>query len=162
MTEPDRRAMEIDLAGASFLSGVASSWWGHVEEPVPEWPHMLFWVAAAKRDKGPARFYLKLDCKGYPAVSPTGTLWDPETKQLLAATKWPKGTGQVHAVFQSAWENGSALYHPLDRVSMGKHLTATNDWRVKYPGHVWKGDRNVTRYLTMVHRLLNSSEYTGD
>jgi hypothetical protein len=161
MTEPDKRAMQTDLTGASFLSGVANGWWDHVEDSAPDWPTMIFWVAAAKRDKAPDRFYLKLNCKNYPTDSPTGTFWDPETKEQLAGRKWPKGSGQVSAVFNPTWENGVALYHPLDRFPMGSHQTGSNDWRVKYPQHVWKGDRNVTRYLTMVYRLLNSSEYTG-
>ncbi len=108
MTEPDKRAMETDLTGTSFLSGVANGWWDHVEDSAPDWPTMIFWVAAAKRDKAPDRFYLKLNCKNYPTDSPTGTFWDPETKEQLAGRKWPKGSGQVSAVFNPTWENGVA------------------------------------------------------
>jgi hypothetical protein len=157
MTEPDKRNLEADLDGASFLSGVANAWWGRLEQPATEWPIVLFWVAAAARTGAPDRFHLRLDCANYPTESPQGTFCDPATGEQLAAAQWPKGTGQVEAVFKSGWENGQALYHPLDRLSMQKHP----EWPAKYPGYVWKGDRNVTRYLTMVHRLLNSSEYTG-
>lgn len=159
MLEPDERQMLADLSGASFLSGFANGWWGRVEAPVPAWPTMLFWVAAAPRPKAPSRFHLILDCRNYPAQAPTGTFWDPATERQLDGGKWPKGTGQVQAVFNPDWEAGRALYHPLDRVSMAKHQQPSNSWLDKYPGYVWKGERNVTRYLTMVYRLLQSSEY---
>jgi hypothetical protein len=157
MLEPAERLMLADLAGPSFLSGAAEGWWGRVQEPVLAWPAMLFWVAAAPRPRGPERFVLRLDCGDYPTVSPTGAFWNLKAGEPLAPAQWPKGTGQVEAVFKSGWESGRALYHPLDRVSMQKHA----DWPAKYPAYVWRGERNVTRYLAMVHRLLQSSEYTG-
>ncbi len=157
MIEPDERQMVADLQGASFLSGFANGWWGRVEEPVPTWPAMLFWVVAVARPSAPDQFHLRVDCRNYPTEAPTGTFWDLATGEQLAAAKWPKGTGQVEAVFKPGWESGRALYHPLDRVAMQGH----SDWPGKYPGYVWKGDRNITRYLTMVHKLLQSSEYTG-
>lgn len=157
MVGPDERQMIGDLRGASFLDGVSRGWWGRVERPVPAWPAMLFWVAASPRPGAPDQFVLNLDCRNYPTEPPTGTFWDLETGQQLAGAKWPKGTGQVHAVFNPGWENGRALYHPLDRLSMQKH----SDWPGRYPMHVWKGDRNITRYLTMVYRLLQGSEYAG-
>lgn len=157
MVDPGERQMALDLEGGPYLSGCGSGWWERVDKPVPAWPMMLFWISAAKRPNGPDRFVVRLDCVDYPREAPTGTMWDLETDQQLAAAKWPKGTGNVQAVFNPGWEGGRALYHPLDRVAMRGH----GDWPTKYPCYVWKNDRNVTRYLTMVFRLLQSSEYTG-
>jgi hypothetical protein len=154
---PDERQMKADLEDTPFLIGQDKYRWGRVESPLPAWPKMLFWVAAPKREKGPERYYLKLDCAGYPARPPTGGLWDPQTKLTLTADKWPKGTKRVEDVFKFGWRNGEALYHPLDRVSWDAHP----DWPAKYQSLAWTRNHTIVDFLLMVHGLLNSSEYTG-
>jgi hypothetical protein len=158
MDAPDERQMHADLRAAPFLVGQSKGRWGRVVvEPPPEWPVMLFSVAAAKRENAPDRFYLRLDCAGYPARSPTGGFWDPQTKDTLAAAKWPKGTKRVADVFKHGWRDGKALYHPFDRVTWDAHP----DWPQQYKHLTWTRDHTIVDFLLMVHGLLNSSEYTG-
>src|ERR1700730_9471473 len=111
MEGPDERQMHADLCAASFLIGQSKGRWGRVAvEPAPKWPMMHFWIGAAKRKDAPDRFYLRLDCAGYPTRPPTGGFWDPETKDTLAAAKWPKGIKRVEDVFKYGWRDGKALY----------------------------------------------------
>lgn len=157
---PDQRRLEGDLLDAPFLAGVAAGHWGLADADLaPEvvWPQAVFWVGAAPRKGSPSRFHLRLDCQGYPSP-PTGTFWDPVTRQQLIAVSWPKGRGQVTAVFRTDWEGGRALYHPFDRVAAGGH----GDWRTKYPHLVWDpAIHTIVDFLGMVHDLLNRGDYTG-
>ena len=157
MISPAQRQMNVDLEDTPFLIGHEKGRWGRVESPVPDWPTMLFWVTPAKRQTGPERFYLKLDCDGYPTRSPTGGLWDLSMQSTLVQDKWPKGTNRVEDVFKFGWRNGLALYHPLDRVSWDAHP----EWPGKYQSLAWSRDHTIVDFLLMVHGLLNSSEYTG-
>lgn len=157
MEQPDERQMLADLEDAPFLIGQSLGRWGRIEVPVPPWPTMIFWVAAAERVNSPRRFYLRLDCAGYRIESPTGTFWDPGTKEMLAHCLWPKGIGRVKAVFRVDWEGGTRLYHPFDRISMQKH----SNWSREYPHLVWTRDHSIADYLAVIHGLLNSKEYTG-
>ena len=159
MEGPDERQMIADLNGAPYILGESRGRWGRPEKPVLNWPTMIFWVSAAPREKGPDRFFLGLNCEGYPVRSPTGGFCDPDKGDILAADKWPKGTNRVADVFQFGWRNGAALYHPQDRVTWDAHPQA--EWRQKYASLAWTRDHTIADYLQMVHELLNSSEYIG-
>ncbi len=150
----------MDLRDGAFLASVADGRYGLPDEEHTKgvaWPHVVIWVAAAQRSGSPDRFHLLLDCQGYPTQGPTGSFWDSNTKGLLVASDWPKGQGQVAAVFRSDWEGGRALYHPFDRYTAGKHA----DWPAKYPHLLWHSKRTIVDYLGMVHGLLNCNDYRG-
>jgi hypothetical protein len=153
---PDQRRFEADLEDGPFLAGMAAGRWGRPDASLVEtvaWPKAVLWVAAAPRKDSPDKFHLLLDCEGYPSQSPTGSFWDPAIRQQLASANWPKGKGQVAAVFRP----GGAFYHPYDRVSASGH----KDWPAKYPHLLWDGTRTIVDFLGVIHGLLNSTDYTG-
>jgi len=158
---PDRRRLDADLQDGPFLAGVADGRWGLVEEAgatVPAWPLTLFWLAAASRNGSAERFFVRIDCGGYPSQSPTATFWDTVVGKQLAPAQWPKGKDRVAAVFRTDWENGRAFYHPFDRVANGGH----GDWAKKYPAHVWDGGKHtIVDFLSVFYVLLNCNEYSG-
>jgi hypothetical protein len=147
---PDRVIFERDIAAAPFLEGVARNRW---TLEILTWPHCVFSITA--RDGH--RFYLRLNFDGYPAQPPTGGLWDPATGTIPAAEKWPKGDEVFSSVFRRDWQNGTALYMPMDRVSLAGH----HDWPSQYPHLVWDPVKGLTQYLAEVHRLLNARGYHG-
>jgi hypothetical protein len=158
MDPPDRRALDADLEGAPFRIGVANGFWGlAAAELQPDWPLVVFWVAAAPRPGAPGRFHLRLDCRGYPGQAPTGTFYDPDAKGPLAFDRRPKGRGRVEKVFRTDWEAGRAFYHPYDRVAASGHA----DWTRENPHWAWTRDRSIVDLLDVLHDLLGSSEYTG-
>jgi hypothetical protein len=161
MDEPDKRALEADLEDAPFRIGVANGQWGLADPKLlPEgltWPDVVFWVIAAPRDNASERYYVRLDCSGYPNQAATGTFWDPETKESLAFAKRPKGTGRVGLVFRIDWQGGRAFYHPYDRLAASHHP----NWAQEHPHCVWTSDRSIVDLLSVIHELLNCNEYTG-
>src|SRR5262249_20448351 len=149
----DQRRLELDLQDGPFLAGVADGRWGQPDEPLVEglaWPQVVLWVAAAAREGSPDRFHVLLYCAGYPSRSPTGTFWDAATRRPLAGANWPKGKGQVSAVFRPA----GAFYHPYDRASAAGHT----DWPAKYPHLLWDGTRTIVDFLGVIHDLLNRGD----
>jgi hypothetical protein len=147
---PDRVIFERDIAAAPFLEGVARNRWAL---KTLKWPYGLFSVTA--RDGG--IFHLRLDLAGYPAASPTGGLWDCEAGAILAQDKWPIGDAAFASVFRRDWQDGRALYMPLDRISLNGH----HDWPSQYPHLIWRPDLGLVQYLAEVHRLLNTRGYHG-
>jgi hypothetical protein len=163
MDTPDQRLFEDDLLSAEFRAGVANGYWGlagvDAVPEVPAWPRRVLWIAAAVRPNSPDRFYIQLDLSGYRSVSPTGTFWDPVTKTTLEFSKRPKGKpdSRFARVFRIDWENGSAFYHPYDRLAAKGHT----DWPVAEPHHVWTSNHTIVDYLAEFHLLLNCGEYIG-
>jgi hypothetical protein len=163
MDKPDQRLFNADLQSAEFRMGVDKGQWGMPEEGlVPadfKWPQTVLWVAAPARPNAPARFYLILDLAGYRVPSPTGTFWDPETKGALELSKRPKGrpNSRVAMVFRTNWMNGSAFYHPYDRIASQGHA----EWPSQEPEHVWTSDHTIVDFLQEIFALLNSEDYVG-
>lgn len=163
MEKPDQRLFDEDLLSAEFRSGVAKGHWGI---PGPEalpgnlsWPNRIFWLAAAPRDKAPDRFHVYLDVAGYRSVSPTGSFWDPSTKTTLEISKRPKGKpgSRFAMVFRTDWNNGSAFYHPYDRVAAQGHA----EWPKQQPHLVWTCNHTIVNYLEEFYSLLNCGDYVG-
>lgn len=147
---PDRVIFDRDIAAAPFLEGVARNRWAL---ETLDWPHGLFDVTASD-----ARvFHLRLNFEGYPADPPTGGLWDPDTGTIPAPNKWPTGDAAFASVFRRDWQNGTALYMPLDRISLNGH----HEWTSQHPHLVWRPDFGLVQYLAEVHRLLNMRGYHG-
>ena len=148
---------------AEFRIGVAKDKWGLPEPNVlprqPDWPKRVFWIAAAPRTASPERFYISLDIAGYRSVSPTGTFWNPSTGCMLDPSKRPKGKPDTRfaKVFRTDWEQGTAFYHPYDRVAAQGHP----DWPKQHPHLVWSSNHTIVDYLEELHALLNSEDYIG-
>jgi len=157
MKTPSQRKLEADLADGPFKMGEANKKWGLLEDLEKTWPYALFWVKAGQRQYAPDCFLLNLHVENYPSAGPSGGFWDTESGDVLAAEKWPKGTGQVAAVFRHGWQNGKMLYHPLD----GGTLSSHSDWPEKHPSDIWTSEKIVVDYLEMVFSLLHSGDYTG-
>lgn len=162
MESPDQRLFKVDLATADFLSGVAKGLWSLAAVgDTDTWPDAYFWMAAAKRDNAPERYYVRLDMTGYRLAGPTGRFWDPETKQDLPLANYPKGkSGSRFAmVFRTdSWaESNKAFYHPYDRMAAKGH----GDWPCTMPHLIWTADHTIVDYLEEFQSLLNSGDYLG-
>jgi hypothetical protein len=163
MSAPDQRLFAADLQSAPFRIGAFKGRWGIAEESArpsnTEWPRVFFWIAAAKRAAGPERFYVALDVKSYRSVPPTGTFWDPEAHVILPFGKRPKGrqNGRVARVFRTDWNNGTAFYHPYDRIAAEGHP----NWKQEQRHLVWSEAHTIVDVLEELHGLLNSGEYLG-
>ena len=92
-------------------------------------------------------------------MPPTGTFWDPEKKQILTFDRRPKGkpASRVVQVFRTDWNNGTAFYHPYDRVAAHGHP----NWKTEQPSLVWDGNHSIVDLLAELHLLLNSHDYVG-
>jgi hypothetical protein len=163
MDRPDQRAFEADLQDAPFRIGVANAHWGVAPvDLLPAdlcWPQVILWIAAASRSGAPDCFYVQLDCSNYRMVPPTGTFWDPEEKQILTFDRRPKGKpgSRVAQVFRTNWNNGTAFYHPYDRVAAQGHP----NWKTEQPSLVWDSNHSIVDLLAELHLLLNSHDYVG-
>lgn len=78
---------------------------------------------------------------------------------MLAPAKRPKGKpgSRVAMVFRLDWNNGTAFYHPYDRVAAQGHP----DWATTQPHLVWTSDNTIVDFLEEFHSLLNSGDYLG-
>lgn len=163
METPDQRLFEDDLLSAEFRAAVLEGSWDLAGTDVlPEaltWPRRVFWITAAARTNAPDRFYVHLDLAGYRSVAPTGTFWDPGTKAALDFAKRPKGKPESRCarVFRTDWQNGSAFYHPYDRVAAQGHP----GWAVEQPHCLWTSNHTIVDYLEEFHSLLNGGDYIG-
>jgi hypothetical protein len=163
MDSPDQRLFEEDLQSAEFRIGAEKGMWGLVEaELLPndlKWPKRILWIAAATRPHAPERFYIIIDAEGYRSAPPTGTFWDTATKTPLDHAKRPKGKpdSRFAKVFRTDWNNGTAFYHPYDRVAANGHP----DWARERPHLAWTSDHTIVDYLEEFHALLNSGDYSG-
>jgi hypothetical protein len=163
MEKPDQRLFEHDLLSAEFLIGAEKGRWGKPgDDLLPAglvWPNVILWIAAAPRPNAPDRFQILLDAAGYRTVPPTGMFWDPNTKATLELSKRPKGTpnSRVAKVFRIDWNNGTAFYHPYDRVAAQGH----KEWPKEQPHLVWTANHTIVDFLDEFHSLLNSGEYIG-
>ena len=155
---PEQQVLAADTRSGPYLIGVADGLWGpECPDVDAEWPHVVFWLAAAPRSGAPDRYYIRSDFSGYPAQSPTGAFWDPIAAQPLQAAARPNGTGRVAMVFRINWNDGRAFYHPYDRVALATHA----DWVEKHKHLRWHRHRTITDYLEAFSGLLRSPEYTG-
>src|SRR3990172_8024898 len=95
MERPDERLFEDDVRSVAFRTGVIIGRWDRVEGALPPadlpWPFVILWIAAARRDNAPDRFFVRLDAAGYRSVPPTGTFWNPATMTALELAGRPKG-----------------------------------------------------------------------
>lgn len=155
---PDERTLRADIEAPAFQSQIGLRW----SEPKIKWPYLYLWVKARPTPSGVERYWLRLNCEGYPQQAPTGTFWNIDADTQLQNELRPWGEGEVALAFRTNWpgapHEGSALYMLCDRIGIQTH----GDWNSeKYPGSIWKPEKGVIYYLDEVTRLLDSEEYTG-
>jgi hypothetical protein len=161
--KPDQRLFQEDLLSTEFRSGAAKGQWGLPgQDLLPDdlaWPKVVLWIGASPRPNGADRFYVLLDAAGYRSVSPTGTFWDLSTKSVLELPKRPKGKpgSRFAKVFRTDWKNGSAFYHPYDRVAAEGH----EKWATEQPHLIWTSNHSIVDFLEEFHSLLNCGDYLG-
>lgn len=161
MESPSQRLLKADLAAADYLAGAAKDLWGQFDAGNGDtWPMAYFWMAGAKRDNAPDRYFVRLDMTGYRAA-PTGRFWDPATKQDLPLANYPKGKpgSRFAQVFRTdSWATErKCFYHPYDRVSAGSH----SEWAAAMPQLVWTSNHTIVDYLEEFQTLMNSGDYIG-
>ena len=150
MNSPDQGAFEADVAKAAFRLGQMEGRWRIVDVV---WPFAFISVTA----KDGLAYLRRFNCDGYPQTAPTAGPWDPNTKEILAFDRWPRGQGgRVSAVFRTDWKNGTALYLPCDRNSFAGH----ENWRHEMPSKIWRPVTGIVQYLELVHELLQSRDYS--
>jgi hypothetical protein len=157
MESPDLAAMKRDLQQGEYLIGVSEERWGLLQsgQEFSTWPTLVFWIAAAARPTDRMKYYLQLNCDGYPNNAPTGTLWDYSTGQLLTHQKWPRRAGRMLSIFRTDWEQGRALYYPYDRHGLPGHP----QWATQHPHLVWDRNHTIVDVLCELYSMFNSADY---
>lgn len=150
LRRPDEVALTRDLASGRFLIGVASQRW------------QLYWVRfpyalIAVRAADGIEYAFRFECSDYPRTPVTAQLWDIESDQPLSANLWPHGTTRIPLAFNPGWKNGCCVYLPCDRQSIEGH----DMWRTQHPALLWEPAKGISKYLGILHQLLNSGEYGG-
>jgi hypothetical protein len=143
---PDHQALVADIEGVEFKLGAIRGKW---RLETLKFPFAFVAIRAPKRDQGPARFLLRIDCTNYPTLAPTSQLWDGRTDTALRLEERPMGKAGVLVAF-SGWN--ACLYHPIDRV-------AREHWPNQFSELAWKKGSNIVTLLEIVHDLLNDPEY---
>jgi hypothetical protein len=166
MDTPDHRLFDEDVASTEFRIGAEKGWWGLPSLELlsqVKWPRRLLWIAAAARNHAPERFYIGMDASGYRNTPPTGCFWDPSTKLPLDLKLWPKGkpNSRVAKVFRTDWNNGTAFYHPYDRVAAESHKPQWAPGARDDPRRRWTANHTIVDYLEEFHALLNCGDYVG-
>ena len=147
---PDQRMLRLHLKSGRFLSGVAAGWWRLV---LLDWPYATIGVIARDEIEYGFRFH----CVDYPHTAVTAQPWDLEKNSRLASNLWPTGRARIPSAFNPDWNKGTCLYLPCDRQSIQGH----ENWRDEHPSLLWDPQKGICKYLSIIHELLNSSDYGG-
>jgi hypothetical protein len=150
---PDERTFRQHLAGGAFLRGAARGRWRLVNVT---WPYAVIAVSATPRTGSPTEYGFSFELTNYPQVPPTGRPWNLELNQPLETTRWPTGRSRLAAAFNPGW-NPQAIYIPCDRLAIQGH----DGWVSLHPSMIWRPTSEITHYLSILHELLNSGDYTG-
>lgn len=142
----DEIALRAGLESVAFRAGVLRGKWRFKRL---RFPHLYIAIAAPKRAQGPSWFLLRLECSNYPAVAPTGQLWDARTDGPLALAERPHHAGGVILAFQD-WQ--ACIYHPIDRIGRPH-------WPDQYNDMAWRQSDDIVRFVETVHALINTAEY---
>jgi len=155
VTAPDERALRAHLAGGRFQAGVEALAWRLISLA---WPIAIVGIWAATRDGAPSEFAIRFELNGYPNVTPTGGIWDPDTNTSLAPERRPKGERAAMLFRADGWAGGAlAMYAPWDRIALQTHV----NWAQEAPRLVWHAQRDLTFILENVHEVLNADDYLG-
>lgn len=151
---PDALALLTDLETPGYLFGADNNWW---REARWEFPHVYFNVRADARVGAPGEFLFRFECSQYPTQAPLCLQWDASSESAASTSLRPKGSGRVAIIFRTDWEGGRYLYTPFDRHA----LTTHTNWPAQFPRSAWRSSFTITHYLTELHDLLTSPDYTG-
>lgn len=150
---PDERTFREHIKAGAFLRGQVRSRWRLIKIA---WPHAVIAVSAAPREGSPNEYGFRFELTNYPQTLPTAQPWDLEHDRPLEARRWPSGRSRVAGAFNPGW-NAQALYLPCDRLAIAGH----DAWIAQHPSLIWKSTGDITQYLSILHELLNSGDYTG-
>lgn len=150
LVQPDELALRRDLAAGRFLTGSVSQRWRLCRV---DWPFVIIAIRAADGQD----YALRFECSGYPHTPATAQPWDEVKDCPLERGLWPSGHSRIPLAFNPDWKNGTCLYLPCDRHSIEGH----DAWRHQHPALLWDPRVGITKYLAIVHQLLNSSDYGG-
>ena len=150
---PDERTFREHVKAGAFLRGQVRGRWRLIKLA---WPHAVIAVSAAPRAGSPNEYGFRFELSNYPQVPPTAQPWDLEHDQGLATTRWPTGPRRLAYAFRPEW-NAQAIYIPCDRLAIQGH----DPWITQHPSMIWKSTGDITQYLSIIHELLNSGDYTG-
>lgn len=155
----EEKLFRSHLQSIDFLLGLKKGAWGYTSDEVdwPEWPVFFFWIAAAPRENSPSKYVMRFELSGYNPSAPLGIFWDQEGKKILPISKWPKVTGVHEQAFRRDINHGTALYAPWDRCGLNHHP----EWREKHRGFSWEHGDEISKYLRIMHSILNSESYHG-
>lgn len=153
---PDLRAFLADREDAEFVMGEIDGRWSVVRDPAKSWPFVYVRIRAMRRDGLEVDIPYRFDCSGYRCDAPTGGPWDDVAECVLPESRWPKGSPNsgLSSVIRRDWNEGKALYHPMDRAALAAHP----EWKAGHAGHAWTRDRKFIDLLCLLHALLNSRE----
>lgn len=143
------RRLRDDLAASPVQAGVLRGYW-RIDRL--EWPFLYVTVSASQRTTPERALALRIDVSDYPAA-PTASPWDLEADCQLPAERRPTG-GRATMAFRADWEEGRALYLPVDRVALVGHP----DWPRQYARDTWDAERGIVVMLTLVHEILNEGD----
>ena len=152
MPEPDparqaaEKQLQRDLDSIPIQVGVIRGYWT-IERL--EWPFLFVTISGPTEKVNGGRVWLRLEVDGYPGI-PSATPWDEELGEQLAAEKRPTG-GRATTTFRTDWEEGRALYLPVDRVAVTTHA----DWPQTYAAELWDPAKGLVQLLDLVHHILN-------
>jgi len=151
----DQLQFQQHIQEASFQIGIDEGYWDlHNTDLKTSWPFVIIWIKAREVNNLPGRYYFRFDLSGYPSQAPTSCPWDVKSNTKLNANQWPKGGRITMSIFNPQW-NPSALYIPCDRTAQKGHEA----WKDKHPELWWQRTDDITKYLTFLHRTLNSKDY---
>lgn len=151
----DVTLFDAHLNEPAFCAGVEKGRWGWVDaDPPPPWPHRVLWVEADKLLVPSGRLAIQFTLDGYPATPPAAVPWDRGRNEALPKDNWPKGRGNVSAVFKPGWKT-CGLYCPCDRHAQPRHESWKSQVGMKQ--WWWTADSSITLYLEFIHRCLNPS-----
>lgn len=128
---PDERALLAELASPRFKLGEALGHWRLVSA---QCPIVILEVLASDQRK----FAFRFECTGYPAKCPDAVIWDPENSAPLATNARPVMLDPYQLVFRSDWENGTHLYHPMERHAFATHNGWSNELRDMLNGSAYQ------------------------
>jgi hypothetical protein len=152
---PDERIFQTHLEGGRFRAGVAAGHWRLIEI---DWPDALLAVSAAARENSPTEFVLRLELSGYPHSAPTGSVWDIDAKDWLAADRRPKGERAAMLFRTDGWAHSTtAMYAAWDRLGLQSHA----QWAQNNAMQAWTPSRDISFVLANVHEVLNADDYLG-
>ena len=145
---PDERALLAEVASPRFELGEALGHWRLISA---QWPVVILEVTAIDQ----RAFAFRFECTGYPANRSDVAIWDAEKNTPLVANRRPVMLDPYQLVFRYDWENGTHLYHPMERHAFTTHNGWSNELRFK----LWIPARGLTQWCHELHGILNSSAY---